>query len=81
MSALTSTGTHQDSACEVENQLRINWNTSYHSNWFQGENTMKIFKMIVTVVAGTVLAAGAFAQSAKEVRGASPYVAVENEYC
>ena len=40
---------------------------------------MKIFKMIVTVVAGAVLATGAFAQSAKEVRGASPYVAVENE--
>ena len=40
---------------------------------------MKIVKMLVTVVAGTVLATGAFAQSAKEVRGASPYVAVENE--
>jgi Family of unknown function (DUF6130) len=40
---------------------------------------MKIVKMLVTVVAGAVLATGAFAQSAKEVRGASPYVAVENE--
>ena len=40
---------------------------------------MKIVKMIVTVVAGAVLATGAFAQSAKEVRGTSPYVAVESE--
>jgi len=40
---------------------------------------MKIINALVTVVAGTVLATGAFAQSAKEVRGASPYVAVENE--
>jgi len=40
---------------------------------------MKIINALVTVVAGTVLATRAFAQSAKEVRGASPYVAVENE--
>ena len=40
---------------------------------------MKILKMLVTVLTGTVLTASAFAQSAKEVRGASPYVAVENE--
>jgi hypothetical protein len=40
---------------------------------------MKIVKMLVTVVAGTVLATGAFAQSAKEVRGASPYATIENE--
>jgi len=40
---------------------------------------MKIVKMLVTVVAGTVLATGAFAQSAKEVRGGSPYVAIESE--
>ncbi|MCC8960211.1 hypothetical protein H8B02_44450 [Bradyrhizobium sp. Pear77] len=31
------------------------------------------------VAASTVLATGAFAQSAREIRGASPYVAVENE--
>ncbi|WP_420971552.1 DUF6130 family protein [Bradyrhizobium sp. B120] len=31
------------------------------------------------VAAGTVLATGAFAQSARDIRGASPYVAVENE--
>src|SRR6476646_5422616 len=43
------------------------------------KNTMKIVKMLVTVAAGTVLATAASAQSAKEVRGASPYVAVENE--
>ena len=40
---------------------------------------MNIAKILVTVVAGTVLATGAFAQSAKEVRDPSPYVAVENE--
>jgi hypothetical protein len=40
---------------------------------------MKILKMLVGVLAGTVLATGAFAQSAKDVRGGSPYVTVENE--
>jgi len=41
-------------------------------------------KMLAAVAAGTVLAAGAFAesafaQSARDIRGASPYVAIENE--
>ena len=36
-------------------------------------------KTISAVAAGTMLATGAFAQSAKEVRGASPYAAIENE--
>ena len=40
---------------------------------------MKILKMLVTVLAGTVLTTNAFAQNAKEVHGALPYVAVENE--
>src|SRR5215470_12005320 len=40
---------------------------------------MKVLKMIVTVIASTMFATGAVAQSAKQVRGASPYVAVENE--
>ena len=40
---------------------------------------MKIFNMLVTVLAGGVLATSAFAQSAKEVRGASPYVEIKNE--
>ena len=40
---------------------------------------MKIFNMLVTVLAGSVLAISAFAQSAKEVRGASPYVEIKNE--
>src|SRR5215468_836467 len=40
--------------------------------------TMSI-KTISAVAAGTVLATSAFAQSAKEVRGASPYAAIENE--
>jgi len=35
--------------------------------------------LAVTVVAGTLLAAMSFAQSAKEIRGATPYAAIENE--
>jgi hypothetical protein len=35
--------------------------------------------LLVAVAAGTALATNAFAQSAKDVRGASPYVAIENE--
>jgi hypothetical protein len=35
--------------------------------------------LAVIVVAGTLLAAIAFAQSAKEIRGATPYAAIENE--
>ena len=38
-----------------------------------------LIKMLAAVAAGTMLATGAFAQSAKDVRGASPYVAIENE--
>ena len=33
----------------------------------------------LAAVAATLLATGAFAQSAKEVRGGSPYVAIKNE--
>ena len=35
--------------------------------------------LAVIVAAGTLLAAIAFAQSAKEIRGATPYAAIENE--
>ena len=35
--------------------------------------------LLAAVAAGTALATNAFAQSAKDVRGASPYVAIENE--
>jgi hypothetical protein len=38
-----------------------------------------IIKALAAVAAGTVLATNAFAQSAKEVRGPTPYFAVENE--
>ena len=38
-----------------------------------------LIKTVAAVAAGTVLATSAFAQSVKEVRGASPYVAIENE--
>ncbi|BDB24396.1 DUF6130 family protein [Cupriavidus sp. P-10] len=38
-----------------------------------------LIKTLAVVAAGTVLATSAFAQSAKDIRGASPYVAVENE--
>ena len=38
-----------------------------------------LFKTLAAVAAGTLLATSAFAQSAKEIRGASPYVAIDNE--
>jgi len=38
-----------------------------------------IIRTLVTVAMSGVLAASTFAQSAKDVRGASPYVAIENE--
>jgi hypothetical protein len=48
--------------------------------WSKGEIAMTmIMKTIVAVAAGAVLATNAFAQSAKEIRGASPYVAIEKE--
>jgi hypothetical protein len=40
---------------------------------------MAIVKTLAAAVAAAVLASGAFAQSAKEIRGASPYLAIENE--
>ncbi|HLZ65312.1 MAG TPA: DUF6130 family protein [Aliidongia sp.] len=40
---------------------------------------MTLLKTLAAAAAGTVLATSAFAQSAREVRGASPYVAIENE--
>ena len=39
----------------------------------------KSIKILVSVAAGTVLATSAFAQSAREIRGADPYVAIEKE--
>ena len=38
-----------------------------------------LIKTLAVVAAGTVLATSAFAQSARDVRGASPYIAIENE--
>jgi len=38
-----------------------------------------LFKTLAAVAAGTVLATSAFAQSAREVRGSTPYLAIENE--
>jgi hypothetical protein len=38
-----------------------------------------LIKTLAAVAAGTALATSAFAQSARDVRGASPYVAIENE--
>ena len=40
---------------------------------------MTLIKTLAAAMAGAVVATSAFAQSAREVRGASPYVAVENE--
>ncbi len=39
----------------------------------------KLTKTLAAVAAGTLLATGAFAQSASEIRGASPYATIENE--
>jgi hypothetical protein len=39
----------------------------------------RIFKAITVIVGGTLLAVSASAQSAKEIRGASPYNAIDNE--
>jgi len=38
-----------------------------------------VIKTVAVAAAGTVLATSALAQSAKEIRGASPYVAIKNE--
>jgi hypothetical protein len=38
-----------------------------------------LIKTLAAVAAGTALATSAFAQSAKEIRGATPYAAIENE--
>jgi hypothetical protein len=38
-----------------------------------------VIKTLAVVAAGTMLATSAFAQSARDIRGASPYVAIENE--
>jgi hypothetical protein len=38
-----------------------------------------LIKTLAALVASTVLATSAFAQSAREVRGPSPYVAIGNE--
>ena len=40
---------------------------------------MTFIKTLAAVAAATVLATSAFAQSAREIRGATPYVAIENE--
>jgi Family of unknown function (DUF6130) len=44
-----------------------------------GDNAMRLVKTLAAATAGITLATSAFAQSAKEVRGPSPYVAIENE--
>ena len=38
-----------------------------------------LIKTLAAVAVGTVFATSAFAQSARDIRGASPYVAIENE--
>ena len=40
---------------------------------------MTMLSTLAAAVAGTMLATSAFAQSARDIRGASPYVAIENE--
>ena len=39
----------------------------------------RLIKTLAAVAAGTLLSASAFAQSAREVRGPTPYLAIENE--
>lgn len=39
----------------------------------------RLIKTLLGVMAGTVLGTSAFAQSARDIRGATPYVAIENE--
>ena len=56
--------------------------TTHHGNRprFKVRTQMiMLIKTLAAVAAGTVLATNAFAQSTREVRGASPYVAIENE--
>jgi hypothetical protein len=46
----------------------------------KGENAMTLLiKTLATAAAGAMLATSAFAQSAREVRGGSPYIAIEKE--
>jgi len=46
----------------------------------EGDTEMtKLIKTFAAAAAVTMLATGAFAQTAREIRGPSPYVAVENE--
>jgi hypothetical protein len=46
----------------------------------KGETEMtKLTKTLAAAAAATVLATGAFAQTAREISGPSPYVAIENE--
>ena len=40
---------------------------------------MTLVRTLATVAVGAVFATSAFAQSAREIRGASPYVAIKNE--
>ena len=40
---------------------------------------MRLIKTVLVVAAGTLLATSAFAQSARDIRGASPYVEITNE--
>ncbi len=47
---------------------------------FKGEKAMTLLiKTLAAVAAGTMITTSAFAESAREIRGASPYVAIENE--
>ena len=41
--------------------------------------TTMLIKTLAVVAAGTALATSAFGQSPRDIRGASPYVAIENE--
>jgi hypothetical protein len=50
-----------------------------NSTLIKGDNAMTLIRMLAATAAVTVLATSAFAQSAREIRGATPYAAIENE--
>lgn len=41
---------------------------------------MTLVRTLATVAVGAVFATSAFAQSAREIRGPSPYVAIKNDH-
>jgi hypothetical protein len=66
----------QNQGKESEDSMEIKNKTETTSR-LTGRTTVQL--LAVLVAAGTLVGAIAFAQSAKEIRGASPYIPIENE--